>query len=145
MKFLIVLLLGWMPGLALAQDSSVVGVWTWSGAGCRDQDLSARSHDSRSKSSGLMGVSASVLRLYDDGRAEMKTRFKDGNEDREGFYNVTEDDQVVINEEDFILSIVDNRLVIEGTYEESMQVCGGEGRVFVYVMGRVDEDPSVRP
>ena len=145
MRLFIIILSAGLSWAALAQETSVVGLWTWSGTGCRAYDLTPQSHNSRSKNEGLSGITASALRLYADGQAEMTTNFGGRIQNNTGVYEVTEDDQVVINEEDFILSIVGGRLLIEGTPEESEQVCGGNGSVFVYVLGRVDEDPSARP
>ena len=153
MRILFIIFLGFCLKPAFSQNapnaqnnSAVVGLWSWSGTGCRDQDLSAESHVSRSKSAGLLGIKASQLRLYSDGRAEMTTAYTDAESPQRqtGFYEIN-GGEVVINQEDFILHIVGNRLLIVGTHQESEEICGGGQDEFVYVMGKVDDNPETRP
>ena len=151
MKFLIVLIGFSFSNFISAQN--VAGIWEWSGAGCRDGALSARSHITKPKSQNPFQIAASQLTLNADGSAAMTMELRNGQSQNEtGTYRVSGNEVLItdpsISEDEpvFILNIIGEDLIfnsVEGdgddvpdNIDEHISACPS-GQVYVYVFSRI--------
>ena len=132
MKFLFVLLMF----MSLPAFSDVTGTWIYSGSGCRDQSLDYRTHISKAPGEENPVTEATFI-FRDDGTAGMDAIFGDGEEREEvGTYSLRGNQIIIPEWREAELKLINDRIVIKISGDNT-SVCR-EGKVFVYVLSRLD-------
>ena len=146
-----------LPAFSITQDE-LVGTWEWSGAGCRDTNLSESSHVHKPVSTTPSNIDWATFVFNSDGSAELTFSQDDQDQAMNGQFEIIDNGQKVeLREADsgapFSLQSLGEWLVVAEcreyapqTADEDMlqdlqnkveEICGSN-KCFVYMVGKVE-------
>ena len=129
-------------------NSTVAGTWALSGAGCRNSDLSASSHVSKTLSEvGFGTISSAILTIESDGGISLLVRKTDKTEQTyTGSYTFS-DNTLTADPDDpsmpnIPLLLVSDHLVYVDLGADTATICGDASKKLVGVFGRTTSPSS---